>query len=102
MQRSHWHNRLGNLVLLQPSARAARAAGLPGGAAPPAGADADAKLAYFAACGADEAFPLFTGGLVAGGKYGRDRFSPEEARARHADMLERLAEVLGLCQGPGW
>lgn len=63
-------------------------------------ADIDTKLDYYAACGADEAFPEFTGGLVTG-KYTRDKFSPEEARARQGDILGRLAEVLGLCQGYG-
>ncbi len=94
VQRSHWHNRLGNLVLLQPSAQASR---LVAGGAAHLNSDIDAKLAYYAACGADEAFPEFTGGLVTG-KYCRDKFSPEEARSRHADVVQRLAAVLGLCQ----
>jgi hypothetical protein len=86
VQRSHWHNRLGNLVLLQPSAQAARAG-------PHGAGDITQKLEYLAACGADEAFPEFTGGLVAG-RYARDGFSPEEARARHGDIISRLSEVL--------
>lgn len=60
-------------------------------------ADIDAKLAYYAACGADEAFPDFTGGLVTG-RYSRDAFSPEDARARHGDLVARLSAVLGLCR----
>jgi hypothetical protein len=80
-----------------PSRQAARA--VPGGA-PHLSADIGAKLAYYAACGYDEAFPEFTGGLVAG-RYSRDGFSPEEARQRHGDIVGRLADVLGLCGGMG-
>jgi hypothetical protein len=70
------------------------------GGAPHLSADIGPKLAYYSACGADEAFPEFTGGLVTG-RYSRDGFCPEEARQRHGDIVGRLAEVLGLCGGMG-
>lgn len=80
-----------------PSLSSTQAARVVPGGAPHLTADIDAKLAYYAACGADEAFPEFTGGLVAG-RYSRERFSPDDARARHADVVARLAAVLGLCR----
>jgi hypothetical protein len=60
-------------------------------------ADIDAKLLYYAACGAEEHFPDFSGGLVTG-HYTRDKFSPEECRMRHGDLLARLAQRFDLCQ----
>lgn len=63
-------------------------------------ADLPAKLAHYAACGGDEAFPSFTGGLVTG-HYTRDAFSPEECRQRHADILDRLLLVFGIGQQGG-
>ncbi|KAF8068268.1 hypothetical protein HT031_001955 [Scenedesmus sp. PABB004] len=86
--RSHWHARLGNLILLQPSGQESAATGH-------LTADLPAKLAHYAACAADEHFPDFSGGLLSG-RYARDGFSPEECRQRHADIIARLVRVFGL------
>eukprot|EP00877_Chromochloris_zofingiensis_P012516 jgi/Chrzof1/7518/Cz02g26210.t1 len=91
VQRAHWHNRIGNLILLQFSAQSLQSAGCQ------VSADFDSKLAYYRASGSEEHFPDFSGGVVSG-NYGRDKFSPEEGRTRHGDILSRLAEVLKLCQ----
>ncbi len=62
-------------------------------------ADFEVKAAHWASCAADEHFPEFSGGVVApGGRYNRDKFSPEECRARHGDIITRLVEVFGLRQ----
>ena len=49
-------------------------------------------------CGAEAQFPRFTGSVsTAGGKYARHKFSFEECQARHADLVDRLAQVYRLC-----
>ena len=47
--------------------------------------------------GAEALFPTFTGGVSSiGGKYANHKFSFEECQARHADLVERLAEIFHL------
>ncbi|WIA30905.1 hypothetical protein OEZ86_000957 [Tetradesmus obliquus] len=91
MTRSHWVNRLGNLVLLQPS-------GQQSAATTHLSADLATKLQHYSACAADEHFPEFTGGLLSG-RYSRDMFCPEECRQRHGDIITRLIEVFRLYPG---
>lgn len=91
MTRSHWVNRLGNLVLLQPS-------GQQSAATAHLSADLATKLQHYSACAADEHFPEFTGGLLSG-RYSRDMFCPEECRQRHGDIITRLIEVFRLYPG---
>ena len=48
-------------------------------------------------CGAERMFPRFSGSISrAGGAYARHKFSAEECRQRHTDLVERLAEVFEL------
>uniref|UniRef100_A0A383VA23 GmrSD restriction endonucleases N-terminal domain-containing protein n=1 Tax=Tetradesmus obliquus TaxID=3088 RepID=A0A383VA23_TETOB len=91
MTRSHWVNRLGNLVLLQPS-------GQQSAATAHLSADLATKLQHYRACAADEHFPEFTGGLLSG-RYSRDMFCPEECRQRHGDIITRLIDVFRLYPG---
>jgi len=126
--RANWQARLGNLVLLQPTANGGGGAGGGGGGgsggannggaafSPPSSSDFAAKSDYYRACGGGDAlmFPEFTGGVCKGGGGGgeeggeaaapsscfsRDAFSPEECRARHAALLARLADVFELGAG---
>ncbi|PNH11515.1 hypothetical protein TSOC_001609 [Tetrabaena socialis] len=87
VQRTQWHSKLGNLVLLPSTAASAAAAT----------ADYGAKAALWRQAGVQARMPGFTGPLVAPeGRYGRFSFCFDECRTRHADMLEQLAAVFEL------
>ncbi|GFR49036.1 hypothetical protein Agub_g11060, partial [Astrephomene gubernaculifera] len=87
VQRLHWHAKLGNLVLLPATIASAAAAT----------AEYDSKAGLWRRAGVAAALPGFTGPLLdERGRYGRFKFSYEECRQRHADMLARLIEVFEL------
>ncbi|KAG1657802.1 hypothetical protein FOA52_006578, partial [Chlamydomonas sp. UWO 241] len=88
VQRLFWQAKLGNLVLLPLEEAGAREV---------ASADWEAKAAFYRACGAQGAFPRFTGEVSRpGGRYSTTRFSFDECRARHTDLVAALTELYGL------
>eukprot|EP00955_Chlamydomonas_euryale_P080038 363371-Chlamydomonas_euryale.AAC.12 len=90
VQRVFWQGKLGNLVLL-PLKEA--------GAKHVAAADYDTKAAFYQDCGAAAAFPRFTGEVARpNARYSCHRFSFEECRARHEDVVSSLAKVYELVE----
>lgn len=88
IQRSGWHAKLGNLVLLQPHAPRGAHHGT---------ADYDEKAEFYVRSGSHALFPRFTGGLVgSSGRYGGTMFSFEACRQRHGDLLDVLCDAYGL------
>ncbi len=48
-------------------------------------------------CGAEALFPRFSGAVSApAGRYAQHKFSFEECRLRHADLVQRLASLYSL------
>jgi hypothetical protein len=88
MQRLAWQSKLGNLALIPK--------GLSGSQAT-ASADFEIKAEFFRQSGAEAQFPTFSGGISApNGRYSKHKFSFDECRLRHADLLEILSDIFGL------
>lgn len=89
VQRMMWHGRLGNLVLLE--------AGGPN-SSDYALADYPVKAEHYALrCRAGQMFPRFSGAVaLPGGKYAAHKFSFEECRQRHQDVIAALAAHFNL------
>jgi hypothetical protein len=83
--------KLGNLLLYRPAGPTSAAA------AALAGAEYDEKAAYYRQCGVEAMFPEFSGAVVSG-RYSATRFSFDEWRARHLDVIQRLEQVYGLAE----
>ncbi|KAL6758897.1 hypothetical protein V8C86DRAFT_2584233 [Haematococcus lacustris] len=83
VQRNVWHGRLGNLVLLPLSTPALASI---------ANADYDVKAAFYRQCGVESRFPEWSGSIVSG-RFSSQRFSFEECKARHSQLVARLAEI---------
>jgi len=84
VQRMFWHSKLGNLVLL-PTASPLEIAS----------ADWDVKASFYRQCGVEAIFPEFSGSIVRG-RFAQQRFSFEECKARHAEIVQRLCEEFRL------
>ncbi|MEW5317537.1 MAG: hypothetical protein WDW38_008825 [Sanguina aurantia] len=85
VQRMFTHAKLGNLVLLPSTASSARLTSL---------SEYEAKASFYTSCGGTEAFPSFTG--VTTDRYGKYKFSYEEAQRRQMDIVTQLTKIFHL------